>query len=78
MKFEGGCTLVFDLRREAVRYCIRKNIHSQARALRQQNFVLENSQLQICGPTANGSPFGDEPFATIHQAYQLKHIKTPT
>ena len=36
MPFEGGCTLVGDLRRLKIRYCIRKNVESTTRQARQQ------------------------------------------
>ncbi|QEG00341.1 Subtilisin DY [Stieleria maiorica] len=40
MSFEGGCTVVADLRASSVRYCIRKNLQSAPRLARQQEFAL--------------------------------------
>ncbi|WP_182864694.1 S8 family serine peptidase [Rhodopirellula sp. JC639] len=40
MSFEGGCTVVADLRASRVRYCVRKNLQSASRLTRQQEFAL--------------------------------------
>ncbi|QDV41023.1 Subtilisin DY [Stieleria neptunia] len=40
MSFEGGCTVVADLRANNVRYCIRKSLQSPTRLERQQAFAL--------------------------------------
>ena len=64
--FEGGCTIIADLRRREVKYCIRKGIASDQRLLRQQRFALESAH------TLRATYFGTdgrvaEPFAAIHR-----------
>lgn len=73
MKFEGGCTLVFDLRAQAVRYCVRKSLKSNSRVARQQAFSvkefdsLHSTYLGVHRMAESSSPFGNEPFALIHR-----------
>ena len=68
MPFEGGCTVVADLRRLRIRYCIRKNITSRTREERQQAFARareESSRATYFGPSG---AIGDaEPFAAMHR-----------
>jgi hypothetical protein len=66
MPFEGGATLVADLRRKRIRYGIRKSVASDTRALRQQEFALARRA------SLRGTYFGDasdglEPFAALHR-----------
>ncbi len=71
MSFEGGCTLVVDLRARKVSYCIRKRLQSPARITRQQQFALnEFDSLQstyLGARSLSNSPCGEEPFAFIHR-----------
>jgi hypothetical protein len=66
MSFDGGCTLVADLRKSQIQYCIRKNASSDARLLRQQEFTTQLA-------ATSSSYFGTlrenivEPFAAIHR-----------
>jgi hypothetical protein len=66
MLFDGGCTLVADLRDSRIQYCIRKNTSSDARLLRQQGFATQLA-------ATSSSYFGTlregvvEPFAAIHR-----------
>ena len=66
MLFDGGCTLVADLRNSQIQYCIRKNTSSDARLLRQQGFAMQLA-------ATSSSYFGTlregvvEPFAAIHR-----------
>jgi hypothetical protein len=66
MLFDGGCTLVADLRNSQIQYCIRKNASSDARLLRQQGFATQLA-------ATSSSYFGTlregvvEPFAAIHR-----------
>jgi Subtilase family len=53
----GGSTVVADLRSRAIRYCITKNVRSQTRAARQQEY------LKAGAPSAQESR---EPFALLH------------
>jgi glycerophosphoryl diester phosphodiesterase len=55
--FRGGVTLVVDLRRSAIKYCITKNIKSDARKSRQIKYTN-----QLAGPR----PLIREPFAALH------------
>jgi hypothetical protein len=75
MKFEGGCTLVFDLRAQEVRYCIRKSLRSSSRVSRQREFSvkefdsLNSTYLGVRALAENSSAFGKEPFALIHRGF---------
>lgn len=67
--FEGGCTLVADLRAPAISYCIRKPIGSKTREERQLAFLRD---LTGTGPRATyfGTPDPSrarEPFALLHR-----------
>ena len=53
MPFEGGATIVADLRRLKIRYCIRKNVTSATRQARQQAFTA--SRLESTRATYMGS-----------------------
>ena len=69
MMFEGGCSLVADLRSCHIRYCIRKGINSQSRLERQQAFAATSLSAR------RGVYFGrpawnadlEEPFAALHR-----------
>jgi hypothetical protein len=67
MPFEGGCTIIADLRRLNIRYCIRKRATSTARLQRQQEAAI--AQMQSPRATYLGSSFLDtnEPFAALHR-----------
>ncbi|MEO8440669.1 MAG: S8 family serine peptidase [Spartobacteria bacterium] len=69
MVFEGGCSLIADLRSCRIRYCIRKGVNSQSRLERQQAFA------ETSHSTRRGVYFGsprwnaelEEPFAALHR-----------
>ncbi|MGE0460035.1 MAG: S8 family serine peptidase [Vicinamibacterales bacterium] len=65
--FEGGSTIVADLRRLRIRYCIRKNVTSATRQARQQAFMA--SRLESTRATYLGRGILDdaEPFAALHR-----------
>jgi hypothetical protein len=67
MPFEGGCTIVADLRRLKIRYCIRKRATSAARLLRQQQAAI--AHLDTPRASYMGASFDDttEPFAALHR-----------
>ena len=69
MMFEGGCTLVADLRSCKIRYCIRKDTNSQGRLQRQQEFAAAASgsmrAVYFGAPSLKSEPA--EPFAAIHR-----------
>lgn len=69
MMFEGGCTLVADLRSCKIRYCIRKDTNSQGRLSRQQDFAATSSgsrRAVYFGAPSLKSEIS-EPFAAIHR-----------
>lgn len=68
MIFEGGSSLVADLRRRVVKYCIRKNLKSKSRLAQQQGFCM--AQMTNARSTyVNTSPdhAEREPFALLHR-----------
>ncbi len=68
MIFEGGSSLVADLRRRKVRYCIRKNLKSKTRLAQQQGFRM--TQITSARSTyVNTDPDHPErePFALLHR-----------
>ena len=68
MIFEGGSCLVADLRRKAVKYCIRKNLKSRSRLTQQQGFCM--AQMASARSTyVDTSPdhAEREPFALLHR-----------
>ncbi len=68
MPFEGGCTIVADLRDLAVRYCVRKRLTSPTRRERQQAFAVtafDSLRATYLGAEPLGE--GDEPFAALHR-----------
>lgn len=76
MTFEGGCTVVADLRELRIRYCIRKRTTSTDRRRQQQAFALkdlDSLQATYLGirnlDTRAASPSSPlkEPFALIHR-----------
>ena len=73
MVFEGGCSLVVDLRARKVQYCIRKDVQSTSRLQQQQQFALEefntvrSTYLDVRSLSDNAALRGNEPFALIHR-----------
>lgn len=70
MIFEGGSSLVADLRRRVVKYCIRKNLKSQNRLAQQQGFCM--AQITNARSTyVNTNPDNPErePFALLHRGW---------
>ncbi len=69
MPFEGGATIVADLRRLKIRYCIRKRMTSLTRQQRQQAFTagrIESSRATYLG--ARAVIASAEPFAALHRS----------
>jgi len=70
MIFEGGSSLVADLRRRVVKYCIRKNLKSKNRLTQQQGFCM--AQITNARSTyVNTNPNNPqrEPFALLHRGW---------
>jgi hypothetical protein len=65
MTMEGGCSIIADLRRRRVRYCIRKSLNSETRLARQQEFAV--ASLDSVRATYLGSNLGAEPLAALHR-----------
>lgn len=63
--FEGGSTIIADLRRLKIRYCIRKNSTSATRLARQQSF--QAAGFQSSRSTSFGTSESGEPFAAMHR-----------
>jgi len=67
MDIEGGCSIIADPRRRRIRYCIRKDVKSASRIIRQQAFAatLRDSLRAVY---TGDRPFGaNEPFAMLHR-----------
>jgi len=69
MWFEGGCTLVADLRSRQIRYCIRKDSNSTGRLARQQQFAAASSgsKRAVYFGVPSLETENAEPFAAIHR-----------
>ncbi len=68
----GGCTVLVDLDRGAVRYCIGKGMTSAARLAAQRTFALASISPQA---TYFGDPRRQdqaEPFAMLHRAIAIE------
>jgi hypothetical protein len=73
MAFEGGCTIVADLRHRQISYCIRKSLVNKSRLSEQQQFAMR--EFDSLHATYLGSRSLDaderkqplEPFALIHR-----------
>ncbi len=66
-KFRGGCTLVIDLEKRAIRYVVRKRVDHVVRFQEQNSF-----QMAITRDNVSSNYFGDadvrrEPFAMLHR-----------
>jgi len=66
ISFEGGSTIIADLRSCQIQYCVRKSISSGERLARQQKFALESSGLRSTYFGASGLNSA-EPFAATHR-----------
>jgi hypothetical protein len=69
--FRGGATLVVDLARDEVRYCIRKRIGSETRRQRAAAFLRETAADPLRALFL--SAHGDEPFAALHALEEEGH-----
>ena len=68
MTFQGGSTIVGDLRRLKIRYCVRKNVLSRNRQERQQAFAAD--RLSNARSTYFGMDDSPEPFALMHRGLE--------
>jgi hypothetical protein len=67
MTFEGGATIVADLRRRRIRYGIRKSVSSRARVARQQQFAVDRRASLRATYFGDDSDGRGEPFAALHR-----------
>lgn len=68
-KFRGGCTLLVDSESGDVRYCILKNIGSNSRLARQQEFAAARTpSLSATYSPAEAGASSREPFAMLHRS----------
>ncbi|HEV2147733.1 MAG TPA: hypothetical protein VGR37_10055 [Longimicrobiaceae bacterium] len=69
MRFEGGSTVVVDLKTPKIAYCIRKPIGSTTRRARQRAFLLRFVEVGLRGTYFGVRQPGDarEPFALLHR-----------
>lgn len=70
MMFEGGCSLIADLRSCRVRYCIRKDTNSINRLARQQAFAVSAGTRRAVYFGPRDPDACGEPFAAIHRGLQ--------
>jgi hypothetical protein len=76
LPFEGGCTIIGDLRRLKIRYCVRKNVRSTTRQARQQEFAmsrqqsLRNTYFGTPDLTTDAARDPGEPFAGLHRGME--------
>jgi hypothetical protein len=68
-QFEGGCTLISNLRGGTIAYCVRKPLASRTRRERQRQFLQ-----QLARASRRATYFGSrdvselrEPFAVLHR-----------
>jgi hypothetical protein len=67
MTFEGGATIVADLRRRTIRYGIRKSATSRSRLARQRQFAADR-RASLRATYFGDDPDGQaEPFAALHR-----------
>jgi subtilisin family serine protease len=71
MPFEGGATIIADLRDCRIRYCVRKSSGSAGRRARQQGFAAESAaslRATYFGQLpSDDNAYGGEPFAAMHR-----------
>ena len=67
MIFEGGATIVADLRQRRIRYGVRKSASSRSRAARQQQFAADRRTSLRATYFGDRSDGDREPFAALHR-----------
>src|SRR4029077_2727874 len=67
--FEGGCTVIADLRNRRIKYCIRKNVMSENRMERQRAFAIESRETlrEVYFSSLDAQDETREPFAIMHR-----------
>jgi hypothetical protein len=65
--FRGGCTMIYSLSEERVRYCVKKSLNSAARLQRQRDFLAANQSLYQSYFTGPGERVREQ-FALLHRS----------
>ncbi len=65
---EGGCTVVADLQRLRINYCIRKNLASKGRLARQQQYVARFGSGSLHATYFGNDAALREPVASLHRS----------
>jgi subtilisin family serine protease len=67
--FEGGCTVIADLRNRRIKYCIRKNVMSESRMERQRAFAIQSRETlrAVYFSSLDAQDETREPFAIMHR-----------
>jgi hypothetical protein len=66
-KFRGGCTLIIDIEKKAIRYVVRKRVGHPVRMQNQERFQMEMAQGNIGFNYFGEAVVRREPFAMIHR-----------
>jgi hypothetical protein len=69
MEFEGGSTLIADLKAKSITYCVRKPVGSGTRLQRQQSYMREKAQGLRATYFSTDGQEDREPFALLHRGY---------
>lgn len=69
MRFQGGCTVVVDLQKPNIAYCIRKPVASLTRRERQRDFIQSVARATLRATYLDERDFHErrEPFALLHR-----------
>lgn len=63
--YRGGCTLIFDIEANTIRYCVRKRV-TNAERIKQQSDYRAQLDYNLRATYFNEAPGGNEPFALLH------------
>lgn len=66
-KFRGGCTLIIDLEKRAIRYVVRKRVGIAWRIAAQQGFQMKMAEENLGFNYFSDSIMKGEPFAMLHR-----------
>ncbi len=64
--YDGGCTLLIDIERAEIRYCIRKRVANERRVAEQLAFVADRGETSLAATYTDAAPRRGEPFAMLH------------
>jgi hypothetical protein len=72
--FDGGCTLLIDVERARVRFCIRKRVANPRRVGEQLSFVGAQRDAPLAATYADDAPRRGEPFALLHATAPAEEV----